>query len=149
MTAEPTRSDLGRRNRRRGADAERQVIAYLRVNGWPDARRRLAGDGRQGGDVEFEPGIHLECKDWNRPSWGAWRAQAVAECGARVPIVLRRTRGVRDVGEWRCHVRWADFLDMRGLPPDAICCTRTLAVWLDVPFREVVAELRRQREEVA
>lgn len=38
--------------RRRGADAERAVVNYLRAAGWPDTRRYLAGDGRQPGDID-------------------------------------------------------------------------------------------------
>ena len=49
----------GRANRRRGADAERSVVEFLRRSGWPDARRYLAGDGRQPGDIDFHPLICL------------------------------------------------------------------------------------------
>lgn len=35
------RAALGRSNRRRGADAERRVVAWLREHGWPGAERAV------------------------------------------------------------------------------------------------------------
>lgn len=100
-------------NRRRGADAERAVVAYLRANGWPDARRYLAGDGRQPGDIDAWPGVAIEVKDRAGSSWPSWCAQAVAEAGPnRVPVVVRRTRGVPDVGQWETRVRLDDWFEL-------------------------------------
>lgn len=59
----------GRANRRRGADAERQVVNYLREHGYPDARRYLAGDSRQPGDIDAIPGVSIEVKDRARSAW--------------------------------------------------------------------------------
>lgn len=104
MTAE-----RGRANRRRGAVAERAVVNYLRANGWPDARRYLAGDGRQPGDIDWHPLICLEVKDVASSAWPSWCRQAAAAAPAgTVPVVVRRTRGVPDVGLWECrvHVGW-------------------------------------------
>lgn len=41
----------GRLSRGKGARGEREVVNLLRDNGYPQARRYLAGDGRQPGDV--------------------------------------------------------------------------------------------------
>lgn len=92
---------MGAAERRRGADAERAVVAYLRSVGWPDARRYLAGDGRQPGDIDAIPGVVIEVKDVARSCWPTWCRQALAEAGPdRVAIVVRRERGVADVGRW-------------------------------------------------
>lgn len=97
---------MGAAERRRGADAERAVVAYLRSVGWPDARRYLAGDGRQPGDIDWHPLIVLEVKDCARSAWPTWCRQAVAQAGpGQVPCVVRRTRGVPDVGQWEVRVR--------------------------------------------
>lgn len=132
-------------SRARGARAEVQVVNYLRANGWPDARRYLAGDGRQPGDIDFAPGVCLEVKDRAQSAWPSWREQCLDEADWRIAIVVRRTRGVRDVGEWICHV----LVDTWGSPPPSdrrpVACDRTLRDWLVLPFSEVVAELRRQR----
>lgn len=95
--------------RRKGANAERAVVAWLRANGYPDARRYLAGDGRQPGDIDVWPGICIEVKDrypYDIP--GALR-QAEEEAGRRVPVVVMHPRGVADVADW-----WA-VMSMRGL----------------------------------
>lgn len=137
-------------NRRRGHDCERNVCAYLRSQGWPDActtRSKLGSDGTNTpGDIDFEPGVCLEVKDVAKSAWPSWRAQCVAEAQGRVPVVLRRTRGQRDVGQWRCQVRVADWPD---LADSAVPCARTGTDWCELPFAEVVAELRRQHQEVA
>ena len=89
-------------NRRRGADAERAVVNYLR-QWWPDTRRYLAGDGRQPGDLDWHPLICCEVKDVARSAIPTWCRQAVAEAPeGTVPVVVRRTRGAPDVGEWMC-----------------------------------------------
>ena len=130
-------------NRTRGANAERAVVAYLRVNGFPDARRYLAGDGRQPGDIDFAPGICLEVKDVAASAWPSWRAQAVAEAGGRVPIVLRRTRGVTDVGRWVAQIP-VDQCERVGVVPDRgwQWCERTERLWASLPFELIVAALR-------
>jgi hypothetical protein len=131
-------------NRRRGADAERAVVRYLRSMGWPDARRYLAGDGRQPGDIDFAPGVCLEVKDVAASSWPTWRAQCVAEAGGRIPVVVRRTRGVRDVGQWEAqmpvrHVIRA--LDGFLLFDSIVHCPRTEQQWHRTTFADVVALL--------
>lgn len=141
----------GAANRRRGADAERAVVNYLRANGYPDARRTLAGDGLQPGDIDFAPGIHLEVKDVASSAWPSWRAQAVAECRGRIPIVVRRTRGVPDVGAWVANVAVSDWFVIGGALAYAapVRCPRTLAWWLPMPFADVIAALQSDTERTA
>lgn len=88
-------------NRNRGARAEVQVVNYLRSQGWEDARRYLAGDGRQPGDIDWHPLVTLEVKDVASSSWPTWCRQAAKEARpGMVPVVVRRVRGVTDVGAW-------------------------------------------------
>jgi hypothetical protein len=91
--------------RARGARAEVAVVNWLRANGFVDARRYLAGDGRQPGDIDAIPGVVIEVKDVARSAWPTWCNQALDEAGPeRIAAVVRRTRGVPDVGRWEC--RW-------------------------------------------
>ena len=130
--------------RNRGARCEVQVVNYLRSVGFPDARRYLAGDGKQPGDIDFAPGIHLEVKDRADSRWPSWRSQAVAECGERTPIVLRRTRGVRDVGQWTANILLAS-LEAVDLPPlddhRVFLCKRTDRVWVELTFEDALMAL--------
>lgn len=102
----------GARNRDRGARGERAVVAYLRQNGWPDARRYLAADGRAPGDIDAIPGVAIEVKDRAVACWPEWIRQAKAEAGPdRMWAVVRRTRGTPDVAQWPTIVdaqAWAD-----------------------------------------
>lgn len=97
-------------NRRRGHDAERAVVRYLRANGYPDActtRAKLGHDGAHApGDIDFHPLVALEVKDVAASAWPTWCRQAVAEAGdIPIPAVVRRTRGVPDPGAWECRYR--------------------------------------------
>ena len=69
----------------------------------------------------------------------------VTAAGGRIPIVLRSTRGVRDVGQWLCQVPWDRWNELGGwvtmLYPTAAVCARTERIWAQVPFADVVALL--------
>jgi len=107
----------GASNRRRGHDAERHVVAYLKDHGFPDAvttRNTGGAGGRQVGDVAFTPGVSLEVKDVAVRAWPSWLRQAAEQAEERIPVVVHRIRGVRDVGRWPCALpwdRWFDDLD--------------------------------------
>jgi hypothetical protein len=117
----------GAASRRRGADAERKVVNWLRDNGYPDARRYLAGDGRQPGDIDAIPGVVIEVKDVASSAWPSWCRQAETQAAPdRVPIVVRRTRGVPDVAQW--PARW--------LPDHG-------TEWFSGTFGDVIADIRK------
>ena len=134
-------------DRRRGHDCERTVARWLQGHGFPDAittRAKLGHDGATApGDIDFAPGICLEVKDVARSARPSWRAQAVAEAGGRVPIVLRRTRGVTDVGRWVAQIPVGQ-LDRIGMHPSGLAthCPRTEMAWTSMPFELIVAALR-------
>lgn len=99
--------------RRKGANAERQAVNWLRTTGIaPDARRYLAGDGRQPGDIDAIPGVCLEVKAAERPQLGLWLAQADDECQGRLPAVWCRLRGTTDPGAWPLVLRARNFFPL-------------------------------------
>ena len=102
----------GRMSRNKGANAERAVVNHLRQHGWPDARRYLAGDGRQPGDIDAIPGVSLEVKSQAVYDFPGWLRQAVAEAGERLPVVVAKPKGVTDVGQWWCVLRLDDLLPL-------------------------------------
>lgn len=130
----------GAANRRRGADAERAVVAYLRSVGFPDARRYLAGDGRQPGDIDFAPGVCLEVKDRASSAWPTWRAQLVDEAREFDLLALVvRTRGLPDVGRWPCQTPLAQWHgEVNDDPQWLTFCRRTNRWWVAMPFAEWV-----------
>jgi hypothetical protein len=154
MTA--TASARGRSNRNRGARAERAVVNWLRANGYPDARRYLAGDGRQPGDIDFHPLITLEAKDPQDSCWPTWCRQAAAAAPpGTVPVVVRRTRGNPDVGMWECRYRVVHHvtLDDDGWHYDDMLAVPRLqdhsvdyTVWSSCTFADLIAAVRQLDE---
>jgi hypothetical protein len=156
MTAEA--STRGRSNRNRGARAEVQVVNYLR-QWYPDARRYLAGDGRQPGDIDAHPLLVIEVKDCAASAWPTWCRQAAAAAPpGTVPVVVRRTRGVTDVGQWECRYRvegnftldddgW-HFTEVLAVPRLKVHPVDGL-VWSTCRFADLIAAVRQLDEGAA
>lgn len=148
MTADP--SSVGKRNRAHGHETERMVARYLRGAGWPDAqttRRKLGADGaKQPGDIDFEPGICLEVKSRKQSAWPSWREQVLAEAGGRIPIIVRRTRGVPDVGLWVAQVPIVEWSLLSTLRRTCFRCDRTNRFWVAVAFSDITSALLHERE---
>jgi hypothetical protein len=143
MTA--TASARGRSNRNRGARAEVQVVNWLRDHGYADARRYLAGDGRQPGDLDFHPLLVVEVKDCAASAWPTWCRQAAAAAPpGTVPVVVRRTRGNPDVGMWECRVR---VLSDLPLPLHGFGCAFVDSeLWAVESFADLIAAVRHLDE---
>lgn len=105
---------MGAMSRRKGAGAEVDVVNYLREHGYPDARRYLAGDGRQPGDIDGIPGVCLEVKNQARYELAEWMGQTEAEAGANLPVLLVKARGQADPGRWFTIMRFEDFVGLLG-----------------------------------
>ena len=133
----------GKASRDRGARCERVIVNYLRANGFPDARRVLAGDGRQHSDIEFHPLISLEAKDVARSAWPSWCRQAVAQAHpGTVPVVVRRVRGETNVGRWPARFAFAAAAEV-GLPIGAVYVGSVDGEpWCEAYFADVVAAVR-------
>ena len=146
-----TASQRGKRNRTHGHETERMVARWLKGNGWADAhttRSRLGHDGfRQPGDIGGVDGVCIEVKGFMASSrWPTWRAQVLAEAGGRIPVVVRRTRGQRDVGLWEAEVPFHSWwvLTRRCCDPFTECA-RTGQIWVRRSFGDVMDELWRAR----
>ncbi len=131
----------GRANRRRGADAERAVVRYLPSVGY-DARRYLAGDGKQPGDVDWHPLVVLEVKDVAGSSWPTWCRQANAAAAPdQIPVVVRRKRGETNVGRWPARLPFRH----RGPigRPVGVPGVDPTDLWVETNFAAVVLYLAR------
>lgn len=136
----------GAASRTRGANAERAVAAYLRDNGFPNAKRTFAGDGRQDSDIAGVPGVSIEVKDVASSAWPSWRAQAVEQAlPGDIVVVVRRWRGVSDVGRWEAQMPlrdWHWLVYMSGIVPlFTVHCKRTKEQWVRCVFSDIVALL--------
>lgn len=113
-----TPSQRGKSNRRKGAQAERDVVTWLRANGWPHAERAIAMGARSGdrvrqdpGDLTGTPGLVIQVKDVDKLDQPAQLAAAMAEteeqrahAGAHFGVLVQRRRGTTDVGRWHVWV---------------------------------------------
>ena len=92
----------GRYSREKGARAERAAVAWLRLNGFPHAKRR--GIGYPGLDVdELGPGIEFEIKDqaeWNLGGWVDQMRNGMIDTDAAVGAVIVKRAHTSDVGRW-------------------------------------------------
>lgn len=95
--------------RRRGAETQRTVAAYLAGHGWPYATD--AGAGRSGVDVLGTPGLSWEVKARRSLDLLAWLRQASREDGA-LPLVCHRPDGMgpASVADWPVTMRLADIV---------------------------------------
>jgi len=98
--------------RAKGNRAEVATVNWLREHGHPDARRYLAGDGRQPGDIDGVPGVCIDVKDQREHRIGEWLRQVKAEAGPNLPVVLVKPRGETDPGQWWAVLRFDDLHDL-------------------------------------
>lgn len=82
---------------------------WLRSHGWPEARRYLAGDGLQPGDVDGIPGVTLEIKDQQAHDLSGWLRQTEAEARGNLPVLVVKARGQADPGRWYAVLRLEDL----------------------------------------
>lgn len=148
-------STRGKQNRDSGHRYELAVCHYLQAQGWPDActtRSKLRHAGtRTPGDIDWHPLITLEVKSRIESRWPTWCRQAAAEAPpGTIPVVVRRTRGVTDVGQWECRVMDQDFVlpFSRSLPDFVPALAGSPlrysgAWWFRLPFADLVAAVRR------
>jgi hypothetical protein len=133
----------GAASRTRGANAERTVVNYLKAQGWSHARRVLAGDGHQHSDIECWSGISIEIKDRTSSAWPSWREQAVEQARPEdVVVVMRRTRGITNVGRWVAQMPQDDYhwIGGQGLLP--FKCPRLHTLWIETTFNNICTLVR-------
>lgn len=122
MTLTRTRSEIGKSNRRKGADAERAVVTYLRDHGWPGAERAVRTAYRTAnrtlddpGDITGTPLLVWQVKDHAREHITEWLAETEdqrAAVRAGYGILVVRRRGTADPGRWWV---WLTGEDLAGL----------------------------------
>jgi hypothetical protein len=93
-------------SKRRGAETQSAVAAYLRGHGWPFATD--VGAGRGGIDILNVPGLSVEVKGRRDFSPGAWMREAASRPG--LPLVVHRPygAGALSVADWPTILRLAD-----------------------------------------
>ena len=89
--------------KRKGSQAERDVVAYLKANGFSYADRRVAGATLDKGDISGVLGVTIEIKNHARLDLAGWLAELEVEMkndSAWTGVVIHKRKGKGDVGEW-------------------------------------------------
>lgn len=89
--------------KRKGSQAERDVVAYLKANGYLYADRRVAGATLDKGDISGVLGVTIEIKNHVRLDLAGWLAELEVEMkndSAWTGVVIHKRKGKGDVGEW-------------------------------------------------
>jgi hypothetical protein len=100
--------------RRKGADAEREIIAILHANGWTHAERTSNGrdQGGRGDILAGPPGCHIEIKRQERLNVPKALSQAIADANhLDIPIVIHRPSR----HQWMATLPLEDLLDLLAL----------------------------------
>lgn len=90
-------------SKRKGSQAERDVVKFLQVRGWIYAERRLAGDTYDKGDVAGVNGVCIEIKNHAKMDLAGWIKELEVEiinAKANTGVVIHKRKGKSDVGEW-------------------------------------------------
>lgn len=125
MTQPPTRQQIGATNRRKAAKSERDLAAYLRANGWPNAERKADPgwkthnrESADHGDIRGTPHLAWQLKYVTgmtdreiAQAMDDAATQAVA-AGADYGIMVQRRSGKADPADWWA---WLPISDMSPL----------------------------------
>jgi hypothetical protein len=111
---------MGAMSRRKGAGAERAVIAWLRARGRPHVERRIPGMCDDTGDVTGWPSVVVEVKNHATHDLAGWVDQLeaeIVEADADTGVVIVKRRGVIDPGRWYALLpaaRWEALMREAG-----------------------------------
>lgn len=121
MTASKTRSQLGRMSRNKGAQAERDLVAWLRTVGFGGAERAIRTGYRTAtrtaadpGDITGAPGIVWSVKDAAVERLDVWLAELDAMAADpsiprtvddTVRLLVHKRAGKSDPARWWCWMR--------------------------------------------
>lgn len=92
----------------KGKRGERDLAAFLRECGYGDARRgrQFSGDPTAPDVVGFDPRFHLEVKFVEKLNVHEALAQAIADAGLKIPLVVHK----RSRGQWLATIRLDDLI---------------------------------------
>jgi len=133
-TRQRTATQRGRYSRNKGAVAERDLVRWLRTNGFPHAERAVRTGYRttdrtsaDPGDVTGTPGIVWSVKDCAAERITEWLDELVNMAAhdtsfeEPVQLLVTKRRGHANPGEWWC---WLQLLDigqlLTGSSPDVV-----------------------------
>ena len=108
----------------KGSGAERDVVKWLKINGFSYADRRLAGATLDKGDISGIPGVTIEIKNHATMKLAEWLAELQVEMEndkAWTGVVIHKRKGKGNPADWYATMPaqvWLELLK-RGMDGQA------------------------------
>lgn len=107
----------------KGSSFEREIVTYLRENGFPFAERGVAGATDDIGDIIGTPGLVWECKNQKAMSLAGWVDELLVEIGNQLTryknggprilgAVIHKRRGKSSAGEYYATMPLHLYVDL-------------------------------------
>lgn len=99
----------------KGSGAERDVVKYLKINGFTYADRRLAGATLDKGDISGIPGVTIEIKNHTKMNLSGWVEELLVEMTndkAWTGVVWHKRKGRGSPGDWYCTMPGHVYIDL-------------------------------------
>lgn len=108
-------------SKRKGSEAERDVVKYLRRKGWASAERAYgAGRPDDVGDISGLESVCIEVKNQKQMDLSGWLKELAVEtknARAETGAVVHKKRGTANVAEWYATMPvawWVELLRKAG-----------------------------------
>lgn len=108
-------------NKDKGDRAERSVLRYLHMAGFPRSWKTRAGWDDDRGDIVIpHPGgtaapVVVQVKDVAKPTWTEWHRQVASQvhnAGASFGVIVHKRRGFSDPAQWNVVMTGAQFAEI-------------------------------------
>ena len=102
-------------SKRKGSQAERDVVAWLKANGYKYADRRLAGATLDKGDISGVPGVTIEIKNHAKMDLAGWTEELIVEMAndkAWTGVVWHKRKGRGSPEDWYCTMPGYVYVDL-------------------------------------
>jgi hypothetical protein len=109
---------MGSAAKAKGSGAERDVVKWLKAEGFQYADRRLAGATLDKGDISGIPGVTIEIKNHATMTLSAWLQELATEMAndtAWTGVVLHKRKGRGSPAEWYATMPGQVWLDLLKL----------------------------------
>lgn len=99
----------------KGSAFEREIVTFLREQGWVGAERTRAGWQDDRGDIDGVVGVTWECKNRRSMDLAEWVDELVVEMrngNNSVGAVVHKRRGVTDPGQYYASMPLSVFVQL-------------------------------------
>ena len=102
-------------SKNKGSGFEREIVQYLREQGWTGAERTRAGWQDDRGDIDGVIGVTLECKNQKAMTLAGWIDELIVEmanANNTMGAVVHKRKGVTDAGNYYASLPLKTFVQL-------------------------------------